>query len=220
MNAQFPVDVHKELARGERPSHTTALFSLFAAIALFVLAAVYGSALIGSIGARLALAIIVDNAFVIGVCLAAAVAILALKWLRFIRFPFRFTWAAGVALIALVLAVAFSPLEGPDMDPASRATAPVERLMRSANAAYARNVQMPALDEQRRGERPVDSDRPLAELPPVPTEAPPPAKPSGHVSAPEDGAFEWAWADAEGTLHVTSTPPPEGARVISKAKKR
>jgi len=221
VNDAFPVDVHQELARGERPSHLAGIFALVVAIGVLTLAAVYGGAFIGGIGTKLGLAVVVDHAFTVGASLAAALAIVSLKWLRFIRLPFRFAWAALASLALLVVAVSFSPLVDEKADPIDRAFAPLSRLLMQADAAYARNVQMPALDDQRAGERPVDSDRALTELPPVaPADTPPPKKPEGHVRAAEDGAFEWAWTDAEGGLHVTSTPPPEGARVISKTKKR
>jgi hypothetical protein len=212
--------VRQQLSKGER--HRLRLVALLAAPMLLAIAVLYARAFTVSVGDRFDFEIIRANALVMGGVLVLFAVVIALRFVFFVRMPFKLLWAASlVTALFVALLVLVTTVNGTARDPATIALEPLRRLVDDVGGSFSTS-ELPAVDpttwtENISDDRPPESgvDGPAS----TEVDGNARAKPSSALGR-EAGAYEWAWSDTDGNLHVTSEPPPEGAKVLSKVRRK
>jgi hypothetical protein len=121
-------------------------------------------------------------------------------------------WASVLVMGVFVgLLVGAARVVDASSEPVATAMAPLDALFGDVGAAV-RKANLPSAMPTFSGTFPTDEGAPAS-----PT-ADPSAPAKDIANAPS--GFEWAWSDTEGNLHVTTTTPPDGARVISKLPRK
>jgi hypothetical protein len=203
----------REVSMRER--HKMRLVALLTAPALLFVAVLYARALTATFGAHFGLDIIRANGFIIGVVFTLLTLVIALRFVFFVRMPFKLMWASSlVAALFVGLFVAFTTAIGAGGDPMTRALDPLHALVGDVGDA----VRQTGVSSGEPTMREPISDEPVM----VPT-TDDDERTSGQPVSPNrrgQGDYEWAWTDRAGNFHVTSSPPPDGAQVLSKTRRK